>query len=165
MASCRVGLGYDIHRLESGKKLVLGGVVIESDIGLVGHSDADALLHSITDAILGACGEPDIGEIFSPSDEKWRNTSSDVFVKEALNRASSKGLEIQNVDTVIIAERPKLKPWKENIRKRVSEILEINADCVGIKAKTSEGLGPVGEGKAIEARAVVLLRQMTTVSA
>ena len=160
MASCRVGLGYDIHRLESGRKLVLGGVSIESDIGLVGHSDADALLHSITDAILGACGEPDIGELFSPSDERWRNTSSDIFVKEALHRASCKGLEIQNVDTVIIAERPKLKLWKENIRKRVAEILEIDVDCVGIKAKTCEGLGPVGEGKAIETRAIVLLRQI-----
>ncbi|XP_062516721.1 2-C-methyl-D-erythritol 2,4-cyclodiphosphate synthase-like [Corticium candelabrum] len=157
MAVCRVGLGYDIHKLVPGRRLLLGGVAIESDVGLDGHSDADALLHSITDAILGACGEPDIGEIFPSSDDKWKGASSVIFVNEAVQRASQKNLAIQNVDSVIIAERPKLRPWKESIRRNIAEILGIGIDCVGIKAKSSEGMGPVGEGKAIEARTVVLL--------
>lgn len=159
MAVCRVGLGYDIHRLDSGRRLVLGGIAIESDVGLVGHSDADVLLHAITDAILGACGEPDIGELFPPSDDRWKDVSSDVFVREAVHRASRKGLAVQNVDTVIIAERPKLQSWKETIRRNVAEMVGIETDYVGIKAKSCEGMGPVGEGKAIEARAVVLLTQ------
>ena len=156
---CRIGLGYDVHRLESGRKLTLGGVNIESSVGVVGHSDADALLHAITDAILGAIAEPDIGDLFSPSDDEWKDISSTVFVKEALRRATLKGFIVRNVDTVVIAEKPKLKEWKNAIRSRVAIILDIGEDCVGIKAKSGEGLGPVGKGKAIEVRAVVLLNK------
>eukprot|EP00118_Oscarella_pearsei_P027572 m.311171 g.311171 ORF g.311171 m.311171 type:complete len:166 (+) comp61255_c0_seq1:287-784(+) len=161
MAFSRVGLGVDIHRLDPGRKLILGGVKIDSDVGLVGHSDADALLHAITDAILGASGEPDIGDLFPPTDDKWKDVSSEVFLKEALRRASSKGFVVQNVDTVILAERPKLKIWKEIIRKNIASLLKIDCDCVGIKAKSGEGIGPVGEGKVIEVRAIVLLNTKT----
>lgn len=157
MSDPRIGFGFDAHRLVEGRPLVLGGVTVGSDVGLEGHSDADALLHAVTDAILGACGEPDIGELFSPSDEVWKDAPSSLFLAEALERAAAKGLGVGNVDAVISTERPRLGPWKAVIREHLAGLLGVKQDCVSVKAKTGEGLGPVGEGKLLEARAVVLL--------
>lgn len=153
----RIGIGEDRHRLVAGRRCVLGGVEIPSDVGPVGHSDGDALLHAVTDAILGACGQGDIGDIFPPSDEQWSGADSRTFLAEALRRAADMGFAPASVDTVITAERPRLGPWKAHIRAALADMLGLPADRVGVKAKTAEGLGPVGEGRAIEARAVVLL--------
>lgn len=153
----RIGTGFDSHRLVEGRPLVLGGVEIPNDVGLAGHSDGDALLHAVTDAILGACGEGDIGELFPPGDAQWKDADSARFLAEALGRAAARGLALVNVDTVIVTERPRLSPWKARIREHLAGLLGVTADRVGVKAKTAEGLGPVGEGRLLEAHAVVLL--------
>ncbi len=153
----RIGTGLDSHRMEPGRRCVLGGVEIPSDTGPVGHSDGDALLHAVTDAILGAAGEGDIGDLFSPSDPQWKDADSAGFLAEALRRAQARGFRPVSVDTVIVAEHPRLGPWKERIRENVAAMLGLPPDRVGVKAKTAEGLGPIGEGRAIEAHAVVLL--------
>ncbi len=158
----RIGVGLDSHRMEAGRRCVLGGVEIPSDAGPVGHSDGDALLHAITDAILGACGEGDIGDLFSPSDPQWKDADSAGFLAEALRRASARGFRPVSVDTVVVAERPRLGPWKERIRANLAGMLGLPLDRVGVKAKTAEGLGPIGEGRAIEAHAVVLLLPIPT---
>ncbi len=153
----RVGLGEDSHRLEPGRRCVLGGVEVPSDVGPVGHSDGDALLHALTDAVLGACGEGDIGDLFPPGDPRWKDADSRAFLAEALRRARARGFVVASADTVVTAERPRLGPWKERIRASLAAMLALPPDRVGVKAKTAEGLGPVGEGRALEARAVVLL--------
>ncbi len=153
----RVGLGLDCHRLEAGRPCVLGGVTIPSDVGPLGHSDGDVVLHALTDAVLGAMGEGDIGDLFPPSEAEWAGADSRTFLDEALRRAAARGFRVASADTVISAERPRLGPWKARIRANVAAILGLPPDRVGVKAKTAEGLGPVGEGRAIEARAVVLL--------
>lgn len=153
----RVGLGHDLHRLVEGRPLMLGGLEIPSERGTDGHSDGDVVLHALTDAILGACGEPDIGELFSPKDERWRGAASELFLREALRRATDWEFRVVHVDLVVIAERPRLSHWKERIRAAVASILALPVDRVGLQAKTAEGLGPIGEGRAIEARAVALL--------
>jgi 2-C-methyl-D-erythritol 2,4-cyclodiphosphate synthase len=155
----RVGIGYDIHRLGRGRRLILGGLEIEANVGLEGHSDGDVLLHAVTDAILGACAMGDIGDHFPNNDPKWKDADSNTFLQEALARAEAAGFEIGNVDTVIVAERPHLGAWKEGIRASLAGRLDIPVDRVCVKAKTQEGLGPVGEGRAIEAHAVLLMRR------
>jgi len=157
LISARVGLGHDLHRMEPDRPLVLGGVLVPSEVGPVGHSDADVLLHAVTDAILGALGDADIGSLFPPSDPQWKGASSAVFLDEALRRAAARGLGVVNVDTVIVLQHPKLGEWKDRIRANLAAMLDVPADRVGVKAKTAEGLGVVGEGRALEARAVVLL--------
>jgi 2-C-methyl-D-erythritol 2,4-cyclodiphosphate synthase len=154
----RVGIGFDVHKLVRGRPLMLGGLQIESPLGLEGHSDGDVLLHAVTDALLGACGESDIGDFFPVNDPKWRGASSDTFLAKALAKMDKAGLVLSNVDTVLIAERPHLGAWKEGIRASLAGLLDLPIDRVCVKAKTNEGLGPVGEGKAIEAHAVVLLK-------
>ncbi len=153
----RIGIGADLHRLAAGRACILGGVEIPSDVGPLGHSDGDALLHAITDAVLGACGEGDIGDIFPPSDERLAGADSRPFLDEALRRARALGFAPVSVDSIVIAERPRLSPWKDAIRASLASMLGLPADRVGVKAKTAEGLGAIGEGRAIEARAVVLL--------
>jgi 2-C-methyl-D-erythritol 2,4-cyclodiphosphate synthase len=153
----RVGIGFDVHRLVRGRPLMLGGLQIESPIGLEGHSDGDVLLHAVTDALLGACGESDIGDFFPADDPKWEGASSDTFLAKALAKTRKAGFTLSNVDTIIVAERPHLGAWKEGIRSSLAGLLGIAIDCVCVKAKTNEGLGPVGKGEAIEAHAVVLL--------
>lgn len=155
----RVGLGLDIHRLARGRRLLLGGLEIESNVGLAGHSDSDVLLHAVTDAILGACSMGDIGDHFPASDPVWKDADSNTFLQGALVLAEKAGFEVANVDTVIVAERPHLGAWKEGIRASLAGRLDLPVDRVCVKAKTMEGLGPVGEGRAIEAHAVVLLRR------
>ncbi|MCG3135484.1 MAG: 2-C-methyl-D-erythritol 2,4-cyclodiphosphate synthase [Planctomycetes bacterium] len=158
-ARSRVGLGFDIHRLGRGRKLVLGGLEIECNVGLVGHSDGDVVLHAVTDAVLGACGMGDIGDHFPSSDPRWEGASSRVFLDAALDMADKAGFDFVNCDTIIVAERPHLGAWKEGIRSSLAGILGLGVDRVCVKAKTSEGLGHVGEGRAIEAHAVVMLRK------
>ena len=153
----RVGIGFDVHRLVHGRPLMLGGLQIESPIGLEGHSDGDVLLHAVTDALLGACGESDIGDFFPSNDPKWKGASSDEFLEKALAKVKKAGLVLNNVDTILVAERPHLGAWKEGIRSNLAGLLDLPIDRVCVKAKTNEGLGPVGKGEAIEAHAVVLL--------
>ena len=155
----RVGLGFDVHRLVRGRRLLLGGLEIESNVGLEGHSDGDVLLHAVTDAIIGACAMGDIGDHFSDMDPKWKDATSNTFLQEALARSEEAGFELANVDSVIVAERPHLGAWKEAIRSTLAGLLGVPVDRVNVKAKTMEGLGAVGEGRAIEAHAVVLLRR------
>jgi 2-C-methyl-D-erythritol 2,4-cyclodiphosphate synthase len=153
----RVGLGHDRHRLIAGRPLILGGVQIESPLGLDGHSDADVLLHAITDAILGALSLGDIGEWFPNTDQQWADADSAVFIRAAMDEARRRGWELGNVDCTIHAERPKLSPDKPRIVGRIAELLETTADRVNVKAKTGEHVGPIGRGEAIDADAVVLL--------
>jgi 2-C-methyl-D-erythritol 2,4-cyclodiphosphate synthase len=153
----RVGHGHDTHRLARGRKLILGGVPIEFERGLVGHSDADVLLHAITDGLLGAAGLGDIGEWFPDTDPKWAGADSGELLKAAVREIRKHKWKLVNVDCTISAEQPKLSPHKAAIRKRVAELLEIAVDDVNVKAKTGEGVGPVGRQEAMTADAVVLL--------
>jgi 2-C-methyl-D-erythritol 2,4-cyclodiphosphate synthase len=153
----RVGLGEDLHRIDDGRTLVLGGVIIEEGPGLAGHSDADVLLHAITDAILGAAALGDIGHYFPPSDPRYAHADSADFLRVALKLAREAGWEVGNIDSTVRAERPKLAPYIEHIRERIAEIAGIEAGQVSVKAKTSEGLDAVGRGEAMAASAIVLL--------
>jgi 2-C-methyl-D-erythritol 2,4-cyclodiphosphate synthase len=153
----RIGFGNDIHRLVAGRPLILGGVSIESDLGAEGHSDADALTHAITDAILGALALGDIGSHFSDKDERWKNADSFVFLSHTVELMKEKGYSIVNVDSTINLEKPKLRPHIDQMRSRLAEVLEIEIDCVSVKAKTGEGVDSVGEMRAVRADAVVLL--------
>jgi 2-C-methyl-D-erythritol 2,4-cyclodiphosphate synthase len=157
----RVGIGFDVHRLVRGRPLFLGGLEIESPLGLEGHSDGDVLLHAVTDALLGACGESDIGDFFPDDDPQWKGASSDTFLAKSMAKVKKAGLVLNNVDTIIVAERPHLGAWKEAIRSSLAGLLGLPIDRVCVKAKTNEGLGPVGKGEAIEAHAVVLLKPST----
>lgn len=153
----RIGLGYDIHALEEGRKMVLGGVSFEYGKGLKGHSDGDVLLHAVTDAILGALGAGDIGMRFPDTDPAYKDADSKELLKEVVSEMKSKGYSVVNLDSVVVAEEPKISPLKEEIVLCISSILGVSKDKVNVKGKTSEKLGPVGEGKAIEAQAIVLL--------
>ena len=153
----RIGEGWDTHALVPGRRLLLGGVEIPFDRGLLGHSDADALLHAITDALFGAAGLGDIGRHFPDTDERFRGADSIVLLQEAAKRVRAEGWQIGNVDSTVIAQAPKLAPHVEAMRAKIAAALEIAAQQVNVKAKTAEKLGPVGLGQSIEARAVVLL--------
>jgi len=153
----RVGLGYDIHRLVSERKLFIGGVEIPYIKGLLGHSDADALIHAICDALLGAIAEKDIGELFPDSDPRYKGISSSQLLKVVLELVRKKGYQISNIDTVIVAEEPKFSPFKESIRESLSRIMNIDKDRVSVKAKTNEGLGEVGGKEGIACYATVLI--------
>ena len=155
----RVGEGWDVHQLVAGRKLILGGVEIPHITGLLGHSDADVLLHAITDALLGAAGLGDIGRHFPDTDAQFRGADSAVLLAEAARRVRAAGWEIGNVDSTVIAQAPKLAPHIPAMCARIAAVLEIQADQVNVKAKTAEKLGPVGEGRAMEARAVALLHR------
>lgn len=153
----RVGEGWDVHALVPGRRLVLGGIEIAHSVGLLGHSDADALLHAITDALLGAAGLGDIGSHFPDTDPRFKGADSAVLLAEALRAVQAAGWQLVNVDSTVIAQAPRLAPHREAMRQRVAQVLGLVPDAVNIKAKTAEKLGPVGQGLAIEARAVVLL--------
>lgn len=159
----RIGFGNDIHRLEKGKPLILGGVSIESELGAVGHSDADCLTHAVTDAILGALALGDIGSHFSDKDARWKNADSFVFLREAVRLMKEKGFRLVNLDSTISLEKPKLRPNIEKMRENLAKILEIKTNCVSIKAKTGEGVDSIGRQEAIKAEAVVLLNKMEDV--
>ena len=153
----RIGEGWDIHQLVEGRKLILGGVEIPHSKGLLGHSDADALLHAITDALLGAAALGDIGMHFPDTNVQFKGADSGVLLAEAARRVRAKGYAIGNIDSTVIAQAPKLMPHIPAMRARIAELLDISVDQVNVKAKTAEKMGPVGEGLAMEARAVVLL--------
>lgn len=156
----RIGFGNDIHRLEAGDALLLGGVQIESDVSAVGHSDADALLHAVTDAIFGALALGDIGTHFSDRDERWKNSDSIVFFAEAVRLMKEKKFRVINLDSIINLERPKLRPHIEQMRENLARNLEIDISCVSVKAKTGEGVDAVGEKRAIKAEVVILLEKL-----
>jgi 2-C-methyl-D-erythritol 2,4-cyclodiphosphate synthase len=157
VTNIRIGEGWDIHALVPGRKLLIGGVEIPFDRGLMGHSDADVLLHAITDALLGAAGLGDIGRHFPDTDKRFKGADSIVLLTEAARRVREQGLQIGNIDSTVIAQAPKLAPYIEAMRARIAMALDLAPAQVNVKAKTAEKLGPVGQGLAIEARAIVLL--------
>lgn len=153
----RVGIGYDIHSLAKGSKLVLGGVEIPFEKGLVGHSDGDALFHAMIDAVLGALGKGDIGELFPDTDLTHKGASSARFAQMIAEMVRASHLKIGHIDSVVIAEAPKLGPYKEAIRQSIAKAFGISPSQVGIKAKTNEGFGEIGRGEAIACHAVASL--------
>jgi 2-C-methyl-D-erythritol 2,4-cyclodiphosphate synthase len=153
----RIGEGWDIHRLVTGRPLVLGGITVPHTHGLLGHSDADALLHAITDALLGAAALGDIGRHFPDTDERFKGADSGVLLAEAARRVREAGHEIVNLDSTIVAQAPKLAPHIPAMVERIAALLSLQPSQVNVKAKTAEKMGPVGQGEAIEARAVALL--------
>jgi 2-C-methyl-D-erythritol 2,4-cyclodiphosphate synthase len=153
----RIGIGYDSHRFESGRKLVLGGTPIPSTLGLAGHSDADAVAHAITDAILGAAALGDIGAHFPPTDERWRNADSIELLKTAVELAAGENYQVVNVDVTVICEQPRLSPHVMAMRERIAEAIGIGLQHVSVKGKTNEGMGWIGRGEGIAAIAVVLI--------
>ncbi len=155
----RIGFGNDIHRLEKGKPFVLGGVNLESELGAVGHSDADCLTHAVTDAILGALALGDIGAHFSDKDERWKNADSFVFLREVVRMMREKGFAVVNLDSVINLEQPKLRPLIDRMRENLAQALEIPIESVSVKAKTGEKVDAVGENRAIKTEAVILLQR------
>jgi 2-C-methyl-D-erythritol 2,4-cyclodiphosphate synthase len=156
----RVGLGYDIHRLVSGRKLILGGVEISADFGLDGHSDADVLTHALADAILGALALPDIGHFFPNTDPAIRGIDSQEILRRAVAEAKTRGYQVGNVDIALLAERPKLAPHIPAMKARLAASLGVTPAEVGVKATTNEGCDTVGAGQAIAAHAVVLLTRL-----
>ena len=157
----RVGLGWDIHRLVAGRRLVLGGVIVPYEAGLLGHSDADAICHAVTDAILGAAAAGDIGRHFPDTDPAWRGASSIDLLRRAVEVIHRQGFRVANVDVVVIAERPKLAPYIDAMRANLAEALQVDVASVSIKGKTNEGVGDIGKGEAIATHAVALLEQRT----
>lgn len=155
----RVGQGYDVHQLVTGRPLVLAGVQIPSEKGLLGHSDADALLHAITDAVFGACGLGDIGRHFSDTDAQYAGADSALLLRAALEKCAAAGFELINVDSTVICQSPKLAAHMPAMHRRLAEICGLPTDSVNIKAKTNEKLGYLGRAEAIEAQAVVLMIQ------
>lgn len=157
MIPLRIGEGWDIHRLVVGRPLVLGGITVPHTHGLLGHSDADALLHAITDALLGAAALGDIGRHFPDTDERFRGADSGVLLAEVARRVRAAGFRIGNIDSTVIAQAPRLAPHIPAMVARIAALLELDPGQVNVKAKTAEKMGPVGQGEAIEARAVALL--------
>ncbi len=153
----RIGEGWDVHALVEGRPLILGGVEIPYEKGLLGHSDADALLHAITDALLGAAGLGDIGTHFPDNDPAFKGADSFLLLQQAVAAVGHTGYQLVNVDCTVIAQAPKLAPYKAAMRQRIAQALGVDATQVNVKAKTAEKMGPVGEGRSIEARAVALL--------
>lgn len=153
----RIGFGYDSHRFTTSKPLVLGGVRIEYEQGLAGHSDADAVLHAITDAILGAMGLDDIGEQFSDTDPQWQNADSAVFVCKAVELVNGKGFRVGNCDVTVLAQQPKLATYKQKMKMRIAELLGIEIADVAVKAKTNENMGFIGRSEGIAAMVIVML--------
>ena len=159
MSDCqfRIGHGYDLHRLQPGGRLVLGGVIVSTEISPVAHSDGDVVLHALVDALLGAMGWGDIGELFPNIDPRWKDAPSRVFVEQVYLRVRGAGYSIGNVDVTILAERPKLKPFKPAMVEALALLLGVNRDQINVKAGTNEGCDAIGRGEAIAAHAVLLL--------
>ncbi len=153
----RIGQGWDTHRIEAGRPLILGGVSIPSEFGLAGHSDADVLFHAVTDAILGALALGDIGMHFPDTAAEWKGAASLQFLQHALELASGKGYRPVNLDSTVILQRPKLKDYRGQIQESLAAAVGLRAELVGVKFKTAESVGPVGEGRSCEAQAVILL--------
>src|SRR5947207_4685669 len=150
MPDIRTGLGWDVHRIAAGRPMILGGLEIACEFGLEGHSDADVLAHAITDAILGAAALGDIGMHFPDTDPRWKGCDSLVFLRHARDLAAAAGYRVVNVDSTVILERPKLKDFRQSIREKLAQTLELEIGCVSVKFKTAEKVGPVGEGRSAE---------------
>lgn len=155
----RIGIGHDTHRLTEGRPLMLGGARVESERGGEGHSDADALTHALTDALLGALCEGDLGVHFPDSDPRWKDADSLQLLARVVWLASQRGYKVVNADATVLLERPRLRPYIQEMRARLADVLGIEVECVSVKAKTGEGLDAVGEGLAVTAHAVVLLER------
>jgi len=155
----KVGVGYDRHRLEAGRPFRLGGVEIPAERGPVGHSDGDALIHALVDALLGALGEGDIGRLFPDTDPRFRGAASLGFLVDVMGRVRAAGWRVENVDTVTVVEAPRVAPHVERIKDTLCPVLGIAPSALGVKAKSAEGLGEVGEGRALDCWAVVLLEK------
>jgi 2-C-methyl-D-erythritol 2,4-cyclodiphosphate synthase len=153
----RVGVGYDSHRFEAGRRLVLGGVVIPSELGLAGHSDADAVAHAITDAILGAAAMGDIGSHFPPSDDRWKDADSMDLLARAVEIVAGSNYQVVNTDVTVIAEQPLIGPWAPVMRERIADAIGIGPQHVSVKGKSNEGMGWTGRGEGLAVIAVVLL--------
>ena len=158
----RIGEGWDVHALVAGRKLILGGVEIPHSTGLLGHSDADVLLHAITDALLGAAALGDIGRHFPDTSADFKNADSWMLLQRTAQLVADKGYTVINIDSTVVAQAPKLAPYIDKMRDRIAAALSIDVGAVNVKAKTAEKMGPVGEGKSMEARAVVLLGTTST---
>jgi len=156
----RIGHGYDVHRLAEGRALILGGVNIPYEKGLLGHSDADVLLHALMDAILGAAALGDIGKLFPDSSEEYAGADSRVLLSRVCERLAQAGYRVCNVDCTVLAQRPKLAPYIDEMRRNMAQTMGIDYDCVSVKATTEEGLGFTGEGLGIAAHAVVLIDKL-----
>ncbi len=159
MTDYRIGQGWDVHRITTGRPLILGGVTIAADFGLDGHSDADVLSHAITDAILGAIAAGDIGMHFPDTDQRWKGQGSLLFLQHACELAERQGYGLVNVDASVILERPKLKDYRLGIRQSLASAIGLELDAVSVKFKTAERVGPVGRGESAECQAVVLLQR------
>lgn len=153
----RIGHGYDVHRLCEGRKLIIGGVKIEYEKGLLGHSDADVLLHAISDSLLGAAAIGDIGKLFPDSDDAFKDADSLILLKEVVKQINTKGYYVVNIDATIIAQKPKMRPYIDIMRKNIADVLNINIDCVNVKATTEEKMGFTGSGEGISAHCVCLI--------
>ncbi len=153
----RIGFGYDLHRLEDNRKLVLGGVVIPFEKGLAGHSDADVLLHAVIDALLGASALGDIGALFPDTDPAYEGADSRMLLRETVRRVREAGFQVVNTDATVVAERPRLQPWIPDMRRAIAGDLGVETDAVSVKATTSEKIGMIGRGEGISATAVCLL--------
>lgn len=154
----RIGHGYDVHKLVEGRKLIVGGVEIPHSLGLLGHSDADVLLHAISDSILGACAMGDIGGMFPDTDEKWKGADSIKLLEAVVKRVNDAGYEIENIDSTLIAQKPKMKPYIDEMRKNIAAACKIDMSCVSVKATTEERLGFTGREEGISAHAVTLIK-------
>ncbi len=159
MSEYRTGIGWDVHRMATGRRLLLGGVLISAEVGFEGHSDADVLAHAITDAILGAAALGDIGMHFPDTDPRWAGADSLQFLRDAQSLAAEAGFELVTVDSTVILEKPKLKDYRQAIRESLAGALKLDPGRVSVKFKTAEKLGPIGEGRSAEAQAVVTLRR------
>ncbi|MCP4250406.1 MAG: 2-C-methyl-D-erythritol 2,4-cyclodiphosphate synthase [bacterium] len=148
-ANCRVGIGYDIHRLAEGRKLVLGGVAIDFPLGLLGHSDGDVVLHAVTDALLGAAGLGDIGDLFPDTDPAYRDADSKQLLAQVMEQVARAGFAANNIDLIVHAEKPKLTEHKRAIAASIAKLTGLQPECVNVKAKTNEGLGPLGHADGI----------------
>lgn len=157
----RVGQGWDVHRLAPGRALMLGGVEVPSDLGEVGHSDGDVLFHAVVDAMLGAVAAGDIGRHFPPSDPRWKDAPSRIFVERAVEILAEAGWRVVNVDSTVVLERPRLAPLVDDVRASMADALGLPVGAVSVKAKTHEGVGPVGRMEAIEAQATVLVERIS----
>lgn len=154
----RIGHGYDVHKLTENRRLILGGVDIPYEKGLLGHSDADVLLHAISDSLLGAAALGDIGKLFPDNDPKYEGADSLVLMKRVYECVKEKGYTLENLDATILAQRPKLRPYIDTMRENIAKALEVPMDCVSVKATTEEGLGFTGKGEGIAAHCVCLLK-------